>query len=132
MAFRKKIPGGHMRKQRGVTMIGWIFLLIPIAVLGYAGIRVGPEYLNYYRVVTALKETAKQLEPDEAITPNSIRSVIEKRFDTGYVDEPKAKDLVITRNETGGWQVQADYEKTVPLFGNLFLTMSFEKTVVIN
>ena len=44
-----------MRKQRGVTMIGWIFLLVPVAVVLYAGIRVVPEYLNYYKVVTALK-----------------------------------------------------------------------------
>ncbi len=58
-----------MRKQRGVTMIGWIFLLIPIAIVLYAGIRVGPEYLNYYKVATALNETAKQLEPDDAVTP---------------------------------------------------------------
>ena len=40
-----------MRRQRGVTMIGWIFLLIPVALVLYAGIRVGPEYLNYYKVV---------------------------------------------------------------------------------
>ena len=39
-----------MRKQRGVTMIGWIFLLVPVAIVLYAGIRVGPEYLNYYKV----------------------------------------------------------------------------------
>ena len=121
-----------MHKQRGVTMIGWIFLLIPIAIVGYAGIRVGPEYFNYYKVITAIKDAAKQLEPDEAVNANTIRNTIEKRFDTGYVDEPKAKDLVITKNETGAWQVQADYEKTVPMFGNLFLTMTFEKTVVIN
>ena len=24
-------------KQRGVTLIGWLFLLVPIAILGYAG-----------------------------------------------------------------------------------------------
>jgi hypothetical protein len=36
-----------MRKQRGVTTIGWIFLLAPVAVVLYAGIRVAPEYLNY-------------------------------------------------------------------------------------
>jgi len=26
----------------------------------------------------------------------------------------------------------ADFEKTVPMFGNLFLTMAFNKSVVIN
>ena len=77
-----------MRKQRGVTMIGWIFLLVPVAVVLYAGIRVAPEYLNYYKVITALKETASQLKGDETLSPATIRSAIEKRFDTGYVDEP--------------------------------------------
>ena len=55
-------------------MIGWIFLLVPMAVVLYAGIRVGPEYLNYYKVVTALKETAstaqerRDAEPRPSVT----------------------------------------------------------------
>ena len=121
-----------MRKQRGVTMIGWIFLLIPIAIVVYAGIRVGPEYLNYYKVVTALKDTAKQLEPEQIASPDKIRGAIENRFDTGYVDNPKAKDLLITKGADGGWNVVADYETTVPLFGNLFLTMAFKTSVAID
>ena len=55
------------RRQRGVTTIGWIFLLVPVALVFYAGIRVGPEYLNYYKVVTALKETASKLKSDETL-----------------------------------------------------------------
>jgi hypothetical protein len=120
-----------MRKQRGVTMIGWIFLLTPVAIVLYAGIRVGPEYLNYYKVVQALKTTATQLKSDEALSPAAIRVAIEKRFDTGYVEEPNANDIVIVKGETG-WQMTADYEKAVPMFGNLFLLMEFKNTVVIN
>jgi hypothetical protein len=120
-----------MRKQRGVTMIGWIFLLAPVAVVLYAGIRVGPEYLNYYKVVTALKETATQLKSDEALNQGSIRAAIEKRFDTGYVDEPSSKDIVIVKGDEG-WSMTADYEKTVPLFGNLYLLMSFKTTAVVH
>jgi hypothetical protein len=120
-----------MRKQRGVTMIGWIFLLVPVAVVLYAGIRVGPEYLNYYKVITAMKETATQLKSDESLSPASIRSSLEKRFDTGYVDEPNVKDILITK-EDSGWTMTADYEKAVPLFGNLHLLMVFKATTVIN
>ena len=119
-----------MRKQRGVTMIGWVFLLIPMALVLYAGIRLAPEYLNHYKVVQALKETAKQLESDETLTPKTIRSAIEKRFDTGYVDNPKASELEIVKAE-GGWDVTSDYETTVPMFGNLFLLMDFVTTVHI-
>ncbi len=120
-----------MRKQRGVTMIGWIFLLVPVAVVLYAGIRVGPEYLNYYKVIQALKETATQLKSDETLSPAAIRGAIEKRFDTGYVDSPTAKDIVIVKADEG-WTMTADYEKTVPMFGNLYITLTFNKTVAIN
>jgi len=120
-----------MRKQRGVTMIGWIFLLTPMAIVLYAGIRVGPEYLNYYKVSQALSETAVKLNSDEALSAQTIRSAIEKRFDTGYIDNPTAKDIVITKGDKG-WQMAADYETTTPMFGNLYLLMSFKKTVVIN
>lgn len=120
-----------MRKQRGVTMIGWIFLLVPVAIVVYAGIRVVPEYLNYYKVLTALKETASQLKGNEVLSPQTIRGSVEKRFDTGYVDEPKAKDLIIVKADDG-WSVTADYEKTVPMFGNMHLLMVFKTTVNID
>jgi hypothetical protein len=120
-----------MRKQRGVTMIGWIILLVPVAIVLYAGIRVGPEYLNFYKVSQALAETATKLKSDEALGVQTIRSAIEKRFDTGYVDNPKASDIVIAKGDKG-WEMTADYETTAPMFGNLYLLMSFKKTVVIN
>jgi hypothetical protein len=120
-----------MRKQRGVTMIGWIFLLAPMAVVLYALIRVGPEYMNYYKVVTALKETASQLKSDEALNQQGIRNAIGRRFESSYVDNITAGDIEIKKGEAG-WEMAADYEKTVPLFGNLHLLMAFQKTVVIN
>jgi hypothetical protein len=120
-----------MRKQRGVTMIGWLFLLAPMAVVLYAGIRVGPEYMNYYKVITAMKETASKLKSDETLSPATIRNALERRFDTGYIDEPSVKDIGIAKQDDG-WAMTADYEKTVPLFANLHMLMAFNKTVVIN
>ena len=120
-----------MRKQRGVTMIGWIFLLVPMAIVLYAGMRVGPEYLNYYKVTQALKETAVKLKSDEVLSVVTIRNAIEKRFDTGYIDSPKPTEIEITKVDKG-WQMKADYETTVPLFGNLYLLMAFKQAVIIN
>jgi hypothetical protein len=120
-----------MRKQRGVTMIGWIFLLVPVAIVAYGGIRVGPEYLNYYKVVQALSESANVLKGNDALTVQEIRGALAKRFDTGYIDKPTPADIVITKGDKG-WQMTADYEATAPMFGNLYLLMSFKKTVAIN
>jgi len=120
-----------MRKQRGVTMIGWIFLLVPLAVVIYAGIRVAPVYLNYYKVITALKETATALKSEEALSPTAIHRAIETRFDTGYVDEPSANDVIVAKAESG-WTMTADYEKVVPMFANVHLLLVFKTTVAIN
>ena|SRR5690349_1758392 len=120
-----------MRRQRGVTFIGWVFLLTPMAIVLYAGIRIGPEYMDYYKVVMAMKETATQLRSDEALSPPAIVSALQRRFDTGYIDSPKAKEIEISKDESG-WTMTADYERTVPMFGNLFFTMAFNKSVVIS
>ncbi|HEV8444979.1 MAG TPA: DUF4845 domain-containing protein [Steroidobacteraceae bacterium] len=118
------------RRQRGVTMIGWIFLLVPLAIVGYAALRAGPEYFMYYKVVNAMEKTASGLKGDETLNPKSIRDSLDKRFDTGYVDAIDVKDVGVTKGEHG-WQMTADYEKTVPVVGNLYLLMQFKKTVVI-
>ena len=112
-----------MRRQRGVTMIGWIFLLVPVAIVLYAAIRVGPEYYEYYKLLSAVKATAKQLESDDTLTPQT-------RFDTGYIDDVKAEDLQVTKS-SAGWDVIIDYETDVPLFGNLYLLLDFQNTVAI-
>jgi hypothetical protein len=120
-----------MRRQRGVTMIGWVCLLVPLALCLYAGIRVAPEYMNYYKVVQAMKETATQFKNDDTITAATVRRSLEGRFDVGYVDKPTAREILIVKVD-GGWAMTADYETTVPVFGNLHLLMAFKSTVDIN
>jgi hypothetical protein len=123
--------GGKMHKQRGVTMIGWIFLLIPVAIVVYAGIRIGPQYYNYYKIVAAMEKTASQLKSDETLAPATILAALEKRFDTGYIDNINAKEDVRVAKSDKGWDMSVDYESTEPLFGNLYVTMIFKKTVAI-
>ena len=120
-----------MRKQRGVTMIGWICLLVPLAIVLYGGIRAVPKYLGYYKLVTAMEETASQLKSDETLNAQTIRRALERRFDTGYVDAVTPDDMEITKGDSG-WEMTADYQDDAPLFGNLGLVMDFHKTVVIN
>jgi len=119
-----------MRKQRGVTAIGWVFLLIPMALTVYALIRVGPVYLNYWRIVDAMNKTASELKADETLAPTTIRNSLDKRFDVGYVDQINAKDIVVERGDQG-WQMTAEYEGSAPLFSNVLIVIAFKKTVVI-
>jgi uncharacterized protein DUF4845 len=119
-----------MRKQRGVTAIGWVFLLIPMALTIYAAIRVMPVYLNYWRVVEAMNKTAAEFKHDEAISPQSIRSALGKRFDVGYVEGMTENDIKVTKGDEG-WEMTCEYEGEAPLISNVSFVMKFNKTVVI-
>jgi hypothetical protein len=119
-----------MRKsQRGITLIGWMLLLIPIGIVGYAGIRVTPIYLNYFRVIKVLEQTASEGK-GEATNPIEARASIERRFNVEYVDTPDAKDIDIHR-DGDHWVAIAKYEEVAPLFGNLSLLVEFDKQVVL-
>ena len=117
-------------KQRGVTMIGWLFLLIPIAIVGYAGIRIAPIYLNYMKVTRSLTQTAKDHAGDDSITAQQVRNTLEKHFDVESIDFPKMTDVVIKR-DGATWYEQVSYEDTAPLFSNIKLLVKFDKRVDI-
>ena len=117
-------------QQRGITMIGWIIMLIPIAIVGYAGIRLTPVYLNYMKVARTLEQVAADYRTGDGANPQSIRTSIEKRFDIESVDYPALKDIKITRDGRA-WVVQAAYDDQAPLFANLAILVVFDKTVRI-
>jgi len=120
-----------MRKsQRGITFIGWLLLLIPIGILGYAGIRLTPIYLNYYRVVRALEQTAGDARNEGQITPALVRGQLERRFDVEYVDHPTPKEIDVHR-DGDHWVAVADYEELAPLVGNVSILVQFNKQVVL-
>jgi hypothetical protein len=121
----------HMRnRQQGMTMIGWLLVMIPVAIVVYAGIRITPVYLNYYRVVRSLQQLGIESRDDAQRSVNSLRTSLDKRFDIEYVDHPKANQVEFTR-VNGTWVATVDYEDLAPLFSNISLLAQFHKEVVL-
>lgn len=112
-------------RQRGVTALGWLIMMVPFAIVGYAGIRLAPVYLNYMKVVKTLNDVAADAADT---TPTAIRTTIDRHFEIDMVDYPTAKDITVTR-DAGGWVVEASYEDEAPLFSNISLHVTFDKTV---
>ncbi len=119
-------------RQRGVTFIGWVFLLTPLALVGYAAMRVAPVYLNYSKVVRAFNAVQKEYSGGEASTASraAIVGSLGKRFDVDYIYSPDLKDVEITR-QGSSWALSVEYEHEVPLFYNLSLLLKFDKSVDI-
>ena len=117
-------------RQRGVTAIGWLVLLIPFAIVIYAGIRLTPIYLNYMKVSRTLNELTDEYRTGGA-TPDGIRNSIAKHFEIDAVDYPTIKDISISR-AGAGWQVEAAYDDQTPLFAGITLQVQFDKIVTLS
>jgi hypothetical protein len=117
-------------KQTGVTLIGWIILLTPIAICGYEGIRLAPVYLNYMKVVRTLELVKTELKDGGAGSVQDVRKSVEKQLNIESVDYPDIKDIKITRNGKS-WVINASYDDQAPLFQNIFILVTFDKTVTI-
>lgn len=116
-------------RQLGVTAIGWLFLLTPLAVVVYAGIRLAPVYLNYMKVAKAMDQAGNELKAG-GVNASSIRTTIDKHFEIDMVDYPTTKDMKITR-DNGQWVVESAYDDDAPLFANVSLHVTFDKVVKI-
>jgi hypothetical protein len=120
--------GQTRNRQLGVTFIGWLFLLTPVAVVVYGGIRMAPLYLNYMKVVKALDQAGGELKGEAS--PQTIRAAIDRHFEIDMVDYPTTKDMKITR-DGGAWVVESKYDDDAPLFANVSLHVVFDKIVRI-
>ena len=114
-------------RQRGVTLLGWLFLLTPLVIVLYAGVRLAPVYLNYMKVVRALDLVASDSAGNN--DPKSILTTIDKHFEIDMVEYPTWKDIKVTHADSGGWKVEAAYDDEAPLFGNISLHVVFDKVV---
>ena len=111
-------------KQRGMTLLGFLMVLVIIAFFLFIGMKLFPVYSEYYGVRTSLK--ALQQEPGiAAATPDRVRALLDNKFYISYVTTPKAKDIKITRRG-GEYIVQVKYERRGKLIYNLDYIANFD------
>jgi Domain of unknown function (DUF4845) len=116
-------------RQKGVTAIGWVFLLTPLAIVVYAGIRLAPVYLNYMKVAKAMEQSVSEFKGGGSGI-DSIRISIDRKFEIDMVEYPTVKDMKIVK-DGAGWVVECQYDDDAPLFANLSLHVTFDKKVRI-
>jgi hypothetical protein len=122
--------GGMRESQRGVTFIGWVFLLVPLAIVGYALIRITPVYLTYMSVSKIMDQLTKDTPAGSQFSAAELRVSIDKRLDIEGINSPTSKDIDIHR-DGDHWVAIADYEEVAPLFGNVSLLAQFHKQVTL-
>ncbi|PZQ16317.1 MAG: DUF4845 domain-containing protein [Rhodanobacter denitrificans] len=116
-------------RQRGITLIGFLFMLVIVGFFAYLAMRLIPAYTEYMGVVKSM-ELVKN-EPNSAqASPEEIRRSLMIKFDTQYVDSQSVPPQAITVLRQGGdATLRVAYEKRIPFAYNVDLVVSFDKSV---
>ena len=114
-------------RQRGMTVIGMLLVMIVVAFVALIGMKVVPMYVQYFSIKSTIESIRK--EPQVAqMSAQDIQTAIQKRFDIGYVDNIQARDLKI-RNERNGRVIDLVYEDERDLFYGLFVVLKVNESL---
>lgn len=109
-----------MKKQRGATLIGMLFVSIALVLIALLGMKVLPTMLEYQTILKAVKKAGA-----EANTAADVKTIFDKASEIEQnISSITAKDLIIER-VNGGYRVSFAYNKEIALFGPAFLVIKY-------
>jgi len=115
------------RGQRGITLIGFIFVLIVAGFFAYLVMRLFPVYSEYFSLVRVMNETAAEANIGTK-TPEQIKEMMDRRMYISYITSVTKKDIQVGR-ENGIYKMRVHYEVRGPLLYNLEYIATFDKSV---
>ena len=118
-----------MTKQKGMTGIGWLLVLVLIVFFSLIIINIVPIYLNGYKITTQLS-SLKADPMAHGKQPHELRTLLLRRLDIDSLTDLKAENITITRQKNSHL-VQVDYQKETKLFGNLYVVVKFDESAEV-
>lgn len=110
-------------RQRGLSMIGFLFVAMVLVMLAVLGMKLVPAYIEFFSVKKILA-TMGQESGLKTKSNAEIRKDFMNRASVGYVSLVKPEDLTIDRRN-GGLVINADYVFRTALVGNVSLVVDF-------
>lgn len=116
-----------MRKQRGVTMIGWVIILSLIIGGALMFMKIFPIYSRNFSVQSSLKVVAKQSDIASQ-SPAKIVENVMKQFNVNSIYNFDKTDIKVQKTRNGV-EIRAEYEVRENIVGNLDVVVSFDERV---
>ena len=117
-------------RQRGMTFLGLLLVIIVVGGWIYAGIRVAPLYLENMKIASTLEKIRDEYESNPGSSELMIRRSIERHFDIEMVNVIAPGEVAIQR-KGDVFEVSAAYEAVAPFAYNISFLVDFDKTVEI-
>jgi hypothetical protein len=113
----------NARRQDGLSMIGFLFVVVVLLVVAIVGFRVLPAYIEYFSVRSALVQS--MAETQDLNNPAELRRIFQKRADAGYIESVNSRDIDL-RRDGSRWTATIAWTRKLPLVSNVSLLIEFD------
>lgn len=111
-------------RQRGMTLISWIILIILVAFIGLFIFKLVPIYLEYYSVRGAIKSVSQNIEANE--TPAQIYVALDEIFDVNSINDIQPQQVKISTDPNSNTiLLTLDYDQRTNFVANVDLLVHF-------
>jgi hypothetical protein len=111
-----------MKNQRGLALTSLIFWGIVITLFALLVMKVGPEYLDYYKISKSVRSISAE---SSGKTVPEIRAAYDRYANINYINTLKGSDLDISK-DANKVVIAFSYQSRIPLFYNVSLVIDFE------
>ncbi len=113
------------RKQSGLSMIGFLFVVVVALVVTVVGFRVMPAYIEYFSVKSALDLAMRDTR--EFNSAAELRRAFQRRADAGYIESVGGRDIELSKDRNQ-YIATIAWTRKLPLVSNVSLLIEFEVT----
>ena len=120
---------GTLQRQKGMTAIGWLVVLLLIAFFAFLGMKIGPIYLENYTIKTVIES----LKNEPSITQQSaikVKGIVMRRLDINHVYDIKSEHVMVKKTP-GVMAIEINYKVQKPLIANLEVIATFSEKITL-
>lgn len=121
-----------MKRESGITLIGFVIILVIAAFFIYTAMKLVPAYMDFLNVSKALNTVATQSTSGNMSVEEVQRQLDTQQLSQYFADEDiAANNISVTSTPNGGSSLKLSYDKKIPWIYNIDFLVHFQKTVPI-
>lgn len=110
-----------IRKQQGMSFWGTLVVLAALLFIGTFAMKSMPAYLEFNAIRTAIKSIAKDSSGE--LNKKEVADAFDRQATIDNINSITGRELRVE-----GGAIVAEYQKVIPLFGNMSILLDFNAT----
>ncbi len=115
-----------MKAQRGLSIVGFLIVLIVLGFFGFLAMKISPMYFQHGQLTGAFEKARKNAEADPAFRGTVSKEAFWKDVEASLVVE--GVDTLYTKDnlKIDGRKISYIYEREAPVVSNLYAVGKFK------